>query len=121
MATTPVSLPGKSHGQSSLVGHSPWGCEGAEHDLVTEHHGSAGRHGVYSFHAVPPSPPSWQAGARPVGRGSHHTPEHMWPAVGVVAAHLQADTEDGVHAQDVGCVQPHPRQLPDLLQFLLHF
>ena len=25
MATTPVSLPGKSHGQRSLVGYSPWG------------------------------------------------------------------------------------------------
>ena len=23
--STPVLLPGKSHGQSSLVGHSPWG------------------------------------------------------------------------------------------------
>ena len=25
MATHPVSLPGKSHGQRSLVGYSPWG------------------------------------------------------------------------------------------------
>ena len=24
---TPVLLPGKSHGQRSLVGCSPWGCE----------------------------------------------------------------------------------------------
>ena len=24
---TPVSLPGKSHGQKSLVGCSPWGCK----------------------------------------------------------------------------------------------
>ena len=23
---TPVLLPGKSHGQRSLVGYSPWGC-----------------------------------------------------------------------------------------------
>ena len=23
---TPVSLPGKAHGQRSLVGYSPWGC-----------------------------------------------------------------------------------------------
>ena len=28
---TPVSLPGKSHGQRSLVGYSPWGCK----ELVT--------------------------------------------------------------------------------------
>ena len=25
--TTPVFLPGKSHGQRSLVGYSPWGCK----------------------------------------------------------------------------------------------
>ena len=25
MATTPVFLPGKSHGWSSMVGYSPWG------------------------------------------------------------------------------------------------
>ena len=24
---TPVSLPGESHGQRSLVGYSPWGCK----------------------------------------------------------------------------------------------
>ena len=27
MATHPVFLPGKSHGQRSLVGYSPWGCK----------------------------------------------------------------------------------------------
>ena len=27
MATTPVFLPGKSHGQWNLVGYSPWGCK----------------------------------------------------------------------------------------------
>ena len=31
---TPVFLPGKSHGQKSLVGYSPWGC--IELDM-TEH------------------------------------------------------------------------------------
>lgn len=45
----------------------------------------------------------------------------MRPAVWVVASHLQAYAEDGIHAQDVGGVQPDPLQLPDLLQFLLHF
>ena len=29
MATTPVFLPGESHGQRSLVVHSPWGCDRA--------------------------------------------------------------------------------------------
>jgi len=27
LQTTPVFLPGKSHGQRSLVGYSPWGCK----------------------------------------------------------------------------------------------
>ena len=27
---TPVLLPGKSHGQRSLVGCSPWGCKGSD-------------------------------------------------------------------------------------------
>ena len=27
MASTPVFLPGESHGQKSLVGYSPWGCK----------------------------------------------------------------------------------------------
>jgi len=33
---TPVCLPGKSHGQRSLVGYCPWGCERVEHDLGTK-------------------------------------------------------------------------------------
>ena len=27
MATTPLSLPGKSHGQKSVAGYNPWGCK----------------------------------------------------------------------------------------------
>jgi len=27
---TPVFLPGKSHGQRSLTGYSPWGCKGSD-------------------------------------------------------------------------------------------
>ena len=33
MAPTPISLPGKSHGQRSLVGYSPWGHK----ERMTEH------------------------------------------------------------------------------------
>ena len=33
---TPVFLPGKSHGQKSLAGYSPWGRKGVGHDLVTK-------------------------------------------------------------------------------------
>ena len=31
----PVFLPGKSHGQSSLEGYSPWGHQRVRNDLVT--------------------------------------------------------------------------------------
>ena len=30
---SPVFLPGKSHGQRSLAGYSPWGCKRVRHDL----------------------------------------------------------------------------------------
>ena len=34
--STPVLLPGKSHGQRSLVGYSPWGCQ--ESDMTEQLH-----------------------------------------------------------------------------------
>ena len=34
--STPVLLPGKSHGQRSLVGYSPWGCK--ESDMTEQFH-----------------------------------------------------------------------------------
>ena len=34
---TPAFLPGKFHGQKSLVGYSPWGCQRVGHDWVTEY------------------------------------------------------------------------------------
>ena len=33
---TPVFLHGKSHGQRSLVGCSPWGCKRVGHDFATK-------------------------------------------------------------------------------------
>ena len=30
LAPTPVSLPGKFHGQRNLANYSPWGCEGTD-------------------------------------------------------------------------------------------
>ena len=33
---TPVFLPGKSHGQRSLAGYSPWGPKKVKHDLATQ-------------------------------------------------------------------------------------
>ena len=39
---TPIFLPGKSHGERSLVGHSPWGCK----ELDMTERGSRHSHGV---------------------------------------------------------------------------
>ena len=33
---TPASLPGKSHGERSLVGYRPWGHKRVRHDLATK-------------------------------------------------------------------------------------
>ena len=38
---TPVLLPGKSHGQRSLMGYSPWGWKRFKHDLATTQQQSA--------------------------------------------------------------------------------
>ena len=36
---TPLFLPGKSHGQMSLAGYSPWDHETVRHDLeIKQHH-----------------------------------------------------------------------------------
>ena len=37
MATTPVFLPGESHGQRNLAGHGPWGCKESDKTEVTKH------------------------------------------------------------------------------------
>lgn len=78
---------------------------------------------LQTLESVPSLPPQAFQGRVCAVRGGeyHHAPEHVWPAVRVVASHLQAYAENGIHAQDVGCVQPHPLHLPHLLQFLLHF
>ena len=34
---TSIFLPGKSHGQRSLAGYSPWGHKKVRHNLVTKH------------------------------------------------------------------------------------
>ena len=44
--STPVLLPGKSHGQRSLVGYSPWGSQRVGHDWATSH--SRYRYGKFS-------------------------------------------------------------------------
>ena len=42
---TPLSLPGKSHGQRSLAGCSSQGCKRVRHDLGTKQQFSAGSWG----------------------------------------------------------------------------
>ena len=38
--STPVLLPGKSHGQRSLVGYSPWGCKESDTTVKAQHEGA---------------------------------------------------------------------------------
>ena len=45
---TPVFLPGKSHGQRSLLGYSPWGYKRVGDDLVTKEHYSM----VWMYHSL---------------------------------------------------------------------
>ena len=37
MATTPVFLPGESHGQRSLAGYNPWGRKESDMTKATQH------------------------------------------------------------------------------------
>ena len=47
---SPVFLPGESHRQSSLVGHSPWGCKSVGHDLATNT--NARKCGAYGWRGI---------------------------------------------------------------------
>ena len=38
IGSPPVFLPGKSHGQRSMLGNSPWGRKTVGHNLVTKQH-----------------------------------------------------------------------------------
>ena len=46
---TPVFLPGKSHGQSSLVGYSPWGSQTIRRDLATKQQYNYGTYTYFIF------------------------------------------------------------------------
>ena len=37
VATTPVFLPGESHGQKRLTGYSPYGCKKSDTNEATKH------------------------------------------------------------------------------------
>ena len=58
---TPVFLSGKSHGQKSLVGYSPWGHKRAGHNLETKHQQSLA---VTYFSVVPHLTNSMPSGQR---------------------------------------------------------
>ena len=44
MAAAPVFLPGKSHGQGSLVGSNPWGCKEVDTNEQISHTGKKTMH-----------------------------------------------------------------------------
>ena len=54
MATPPVFLPGESHGQRSLAGYSPWGCQesATTEQLTYTHRFRVAQVGAASFVAV---------------------------------------------------------------------
>ena len=51
---TPVFLPGKSHGQRSLVGYSPWGHKGLDTTDCTHTHTHTHTHKTPLLHLCPP-------------------------------------------------------------------
>ena len=67
---TPLFLPGKSHGQRSLAGYSPWGCKRVQYDLAKNNNNdkSSARHIIdaqymflskrYIFYTLVTVPPS---------------------------------------------------------------
>ena len=77
---SPVLLPGKSPGQRSLVGYSPWGHQRVRHDLATKqeiHVKCLGQHLVHGQHTTgtvceislftPPSSPRKERVLSPTG------------------------------------------------------
>ena len=67
---TPVFLPGKSHGQRSQAGYSPWGCKRVGHDLAIKQYrglpflGSASLLWGFCVGTEDGSFPCWQASPR---------------------------------------------------------
>ena len=49
---TPVFLPGKSHGQRSLAGYSPWGCKRVGHGLATKQQHALLKRGCYVLYSA---------------------------------------------------------------------
>ena len=66
---TPVSLPGKSHGQRSLAGYRPWGRKDSDTDRVTQQQRQEKREGQMLHSAF-----------QPVGSGGPVASRARWPA-----------------------------------------
>ena len=52
----PVFLPGKSHGQRSPAGYSPWGCKRGTESAAKHHHHQQYAYGNPSLLLIPPNP-----------------------------------------------------------------
>ena len=71
---TPVFLPGKSHGQRSLVGYSPWGCKRVGLDWATKRNNKSVvdcRTVTILHHSLHLSPLPRDLAARPSNSGIH--------------------------------------------------
>ena len=72
---TPVFLPGKSHGQRSLAGHSPW-CRRVRHNGQTEHTVRLGGDfpvGKWKHTSRTEASPAHMSGLTLINRGAHRT------------------------------------------------
>ena len=67
---TPVFLPGKSHGQRSLVGCSPWGCEESDTTEQLHFHALEKEMATHSSVLAWRIPGTWEPGGLP-SMGSH--------------------------------------------------
>ena len=67
---TPVLLPGKSHGQRNLVGHSSWECKRVGHDLTHTFGTTAHRTLIRSCREEGLRRASWGGVLRGDGKGS---------------------------------------------------
>ena len=84
--TTPVFLPGESHGHRSLAGYSPWGPQRVQHDWVTNIHT-----GGFSWWSTSPQAPSLMDYI-----SIWHLLSQLWVLVGFInSSHLWAFRSKG--------------------------
>ena len=95
---TPVLLPGKSHGQRSLVGYSPWDCEESDMTERLQFHALEKEMATHSSVLARRIPGTGERGGLP-SMGSHRV-EHDW-------SDLAAAAEKFIVHKTVSCLLKH--------------